>query len=199
MKDNIEVEYKFAIKNRVQLEEVVGTLDYEVDSHEGYSKKPRTYEKNVMYDNLGKSIYPDDARLRVRTKGEDGAKVFTYKKPLPPENGAKREIEYEIKFDDSSEQIEKILEAVYFEPKSSYERYRTEWVIGNVHVTLDEYPFGDFVEIEGEQSLIEAIAEDLGFKLEDGLTKPADTLFQEWRKERGLPFAEHMTFDSYDK
>lgn len=190
-KPDIEIEYKFKVEDK---ESLVSLLD-----HLSGDKKPREYQSNVMFDNPQELMQITDGRIRVRTLGESGKKELTYKKPLPPENGAKHEIEYEIEFFDSNNQIENILTAMEFVPNSSYERYRTEWRIKNVQITLDEYPYGDFIEIEGEKDAIENMAKELHFDISQGITKPTDTLFQEWRKERALSFKPHMKFDDFDK
>lgn len=190
-KPNIEVEYKFEVENKDAL---ISSLDKKTKN-----KKNREYQSNIMFDNPQRLMQATDGRIRVRVLGKSSNKTLTYKKPLVSKNGAKREIEYEIKFTDTNGQIEKILKAMEFIPSSSYERYRTEWKIGNAHITLDEYPYSDFIEIEGQQDQIEKIAKELGFRLRDGLTKPADTLFQEWRRGKGLPFKPHMRFNDFDK
>lgn len=152
-----------------------------------------------MFDNEVDLMQNTDSRIRLRLLGDGGKKVLTYKKPLKSENGAKREIEYEINFDDNEEQIEKILDAMAFHITTSYERYRTEWKADKVHITLDEYPFADFIEIEGEQKDIEDIAKKLNLKFENAIDKLADTLFIEWRKERRLLFKGQMRFEDYNK
>ena len=190
-KPDIEVEYKFRVEDKKTL---VASLDEKTKD-----KKEREYQSNVMFDNPQELMQKTDGRVRVRILGESGNKALTYKKPLPSENGAKREIEYEVEFTDTTGQIEKLLEAMDFTPSTSYERYRTEWKTGNVHVTLDEYPYSDFIEIEGPKDEIETIAKNFGFDISKGLTKPVDTLFQEWRKERGLDFKPHMRFNDFDK
>ncbi len=188
---NIEVEYKFQIEDK---QSIIGKLnDVAVKSYN------REYQSNVMYDNKDGLMQKTDGRIRLRYLGESGKKVLTYKKPLESVNGAKREIEYEIDFSDKEEQIENILNAMEFDITTSYERYRTEWKINSAHITIDEYPFADFVEIEGEQEEIEKIALMLGLDFDKALDKPADTLFQEWRKNRGLSFKGVMRFDDYDK
>lgn len=190
-KPDIEIEYKFKVDDKAKLIVLLDSKSSKTIS--------RQYQSNVMFDNSGGLMQITDGRIRVRTLGETGEKTFTYKRPLPSENGAKREIEYEIQFTDSNKQIEKILGAMEFTPTTSYERYQTKWEIGDVEVTLDEYPYADIIEIEGEEEEIEKLANKLGFDINDGLTKPADTLFQEWRKERGLPFKPHMRFEDFDK
>jgi hypothetical protein len=66
-------------------------------------------------------------------------------------------------------------------------------------VEIDENPFSNFIEIEGDENDVKGIALDLGFDLVEALTKPCDTLFNEWRKGQGLSFSLHMRFDDYDK
>jgi len=188
---NIELEYKFWVKDKKNLMKIL--------NGRASTKKPRQYQRSVMFDNPSGIMQTTDGRIRVRTLGDSGDKTLTYKKPLPPQNGAKREIEYEIKFHDTDRQIEKIFEAMEFRPTTSYERFQTRWEVDGVHVTLDEYPFADIIEIEGGKKAIERLAQELGFSIEQGLTKPVDTLFQEWRKERGLIFKPHMRFDDFNK
>ena len=190
-KQNIEIEYKFWVKNKQNL---IKKLDKMTTA-----KKPRQYQKSVMYDNPQAIMQKTNGRIRVRTFGNSGEKALTYKKPISSKNGAKREIEYEIFFKDPNNQIEKILEAMEFRATTSYERYQTKWEIDGVEITLDEYPFADIIEIEGKIQKIKKLAKDLGFNIKDGLTKPVDTLFQEWRKERELSFKPHMRFDDFDE
>jgi len=190
-KQNIEIEYKFWVKNKQNL---IKKLDKMTTA-----KKPRQYQKSVMYDNPQAIMQKTNGRIRVRTFGNSGEKALTYKKPISSKNGAKREIEYEIFFKNPNNQIEKILEAMEFRATTSYERYQTKWEIDGVEITLDEYPFADIIEIEGKIQKIKKLAKDLGFNIKDGLTKPVDTLFQEWRKERELSFKPHMRFDDFDK
>ncbi len=191
VKPDIEVEYKFKVESK---EALIALLD-----REATKKKPREYQISVMFDNPQALMQITNGRIRLRTIGGSGHKTLTYKKPLHSKNGEKREIEYEIRFIDTNGQIEKILEVMEFTPSSSYECYRTEWQTGGVCVTLDEYPYSSFIEVEGPKDMIGKKAKELGFKLKDSLTKPTDTLFQEWRKERGLQFKPHMKFNDFDK
>lgn len=109
----------------------------------------------------------------------------------------KTEIEYEVDVSDF-DTTEKILEMMEFTPTTSYERYRTV-LVGAVKITIDEYPFSSFIEIEGEKKNIKKVALHLGFDLKDNLIDPCDTLFQKWRAKRGLSFKPHMMFEDYDK
>lgn len=155
----------------------------------------RTYEKTVMYDNPQQLMRATDGRIRIRIIGKSCE--FSYKKPLT-RKGIKKEEEYEVVVSDFSK-LEKILEKMDFKPVSSYERYRTRLEKDHIEVTIDEYPFALFVEIEGEEEKIKKLAQELGFSLENNLTDSCDTLFQKWRSKKGLPFKPHMRFEDYDQ
>jgi adenylate cyclase class 2 len=189
--NNIETEYKFKIEDVNKIKSYLTTMvapTYE-----------RQYQKNVMFDNSQELMQKTNGRVRVRQLGDTGRKALTYKKPLSSKNGAKREVEHEIEFLDLHGNIENILKAMGFLPTSSYERYRTEWRINNVLVALDEYPFANFLEIEGKPQDIQAMAQKLKLDISLALTDPADTLFQKWRADVGLPGKACMRFADYDK
>lgn len=186
----IEIEYKFEITPG-EIDEIRSRLfDLGFAEH-----LPRTHELTVMYDNPQEIMQITDGRVRLRKTGEKTQ--ISYKKPLTRE-GVKREIEHQTDVGNFGV-MEEILEAMDYRRKSSYERYRTIFQGGNVEVMIDEFPFAIFVEIEGSDGDIGAVAEKLGFDLLKNLTESCDTLFTKWREERGLKPALHMTFDGYDK
>lgn len=123
---------------------------------------------------------------------------MSYKKPFDSNSNIKKEIEYEINVSDF-DNAKKIIEAMGFFPVSSYERYRTTFERDNVKIMIDEFPFANFVEVEGDEVDVVNVSKELGFNIEDSLSLPCDTLFQKWRKERGLQFKEHLTFEDFDK
>lgn len=188
----IEIELKFQIekKDTRKIVELLKNLGYVL-------KIQRIYEKTVMYDNPQGIMQTTNGRIRLRASGKKYE--LCYKKPIARDE-IKMEIEYEIEVSDF-DITEKILGMMDFAPTTSYERYRTVLVgaDGMVKVTIDEYPFSSFIEIEGREESIKKAALDLGFNLKDNLTDPCDTLFQRWRKERGLPFKPHMLFKDYNK
>ncbi len=187
----IEIELKFKIEEN-QINSILENLQ-RIGFSFGHS---RFYEKTVMFDNKDKIMQKTDGRIRLRSSGD--LIELGYKKPLTRE-GIKKEIEYEVSVSDF-ELTEKILKEMGFYPTTSYERYRTLLIDNNkTKVTIDEYPFAVFIEIEGEENKIIEIASKLDLNLKKNLTDACDTLFQQWRKERGLPFKPHMRFEDYDK
>lgn len=81
----------------------------------------------------------------------------------------------------------KILEALGYILIATYEKYRSTYELEDLHVMLDELPYGDFVEIEGpdESALQKASA---GFGLDFSAAIPASylALFDGLSRKRGL-------------
>lgn len=186
----LEVELKFLIIDNIQIfEDKLAAL--------GFHKDYRSYEKTTMYDNVEWLMQTSNGRVRLRVN--DHQSELCYKKPIYDDSGIKKEIEYETIVADPHA-TELILWAMDFGPVSSYERYRTYYrsETSKVKVTLDEYPFANYLELEwGEEGEIINLAESLWLDMKNNLTKPCDTLFNEWRKERGLVETMIMSFDDY--
>ena len=85
-----------------------------------------------------------------------------------------------------------------FKPNYAYERFRTKYTNGEVEIVLDEFPFANFVEIEGAEDKILAVGERLGLDFKDNINDSCDNLFASWRKEQGLEPTNMMTFDTFD-
>lgn len=186
----IEIELKFQINS----EDIVG-IHNKLRDLGFFISKQRVHEMNMMYDNKSELMQKTNGRIRIRKSGNDIE--FAYKKPLD-QGHIKKEIEYEVTVSDLPN-LTQIIEMMEFYPTTSYERYRAEYVKDGVKVTLDEYPFSSFVEIEGDEEDIVEVSNQLGFDISSNLKDPCDTLFRRWREDRGLAFKPHMNFDDYDK
>jgi len=184
-----EIELKFRI-NKKDIKKITNILE-----NIGYEFLGRKYEKTTMYDNNLEIMKKTDGRVRIRISGDKCE--FSYKKPIT-RKGIKKEIEYEVNVS-GHKNIEKILKRMEFQPTTSYERFRTTISKNGIKVTIDEFPFDNFIEIEGGEKEIVNLAKKLGLQMENNITKSCDTIFQEWRKKQGLIFKPHMLFDSYDK
>jgi adenylate cyclase, class 2 len=60
---------------------------------------------------------------------------------------SRQEIEFTVSDFDKAQQF---LEALGYAPVVFYEKFRTTYELDNIHIMLDELPYGKFVEIEGE-------------------------------------------------
>jgi adenylate cyclase class 2 len=182
----IEIELKFPLS--------ISREDFLVQCGESAENAVRIYQKTVMFDNDQKLMEATNGRLRLRTHGD--TVTLSYKRPLPSHQ-TKKEIEWETTVDSWDIGVN-IIQAMGFYETTSYEKYRTSFPYKDVKVEIDEYPFATFVEIEGDEDAIKSIATELGFDMSKALQESCDTLFAQWRKERGLSEKNHMRFEDYD-
>ncbi len=145
------------------------------------------YLRDVIYGikNEKKKI-----RLRLSDNFEHTCVEATHKYKTAADDGdVKKEIEEIIykgsRLDDALAMIR--LQGD-FEEENSYEKMR---VVFNDEmdtiVTVDIYPFGCWLEIEGSIDCIHALAKKLGFTIKDYIKEGADDLYLKWIKEQNLP------------
>jgi adenylate cyclase class 2 len=184
----MEVELKFQIVD-------FQNLLKKIEKEKFKMTMPETHELSIMYDNGEGLMHKTDGRIRVRKSGD---KIeFCYKKPITRE-GVKKEIEYEVVVSDF-DNLTKIISEMGFASTTSYERYRTEFFKEKIKITLDRYPFANFIEIEGNEDDIWEVAKKLDLKKENNLTQSCDTLFTKWRESKSLKPIAHMKFENFDK
>jgi adenylate cyclase class 2 len=122
--------------------------------------QPRTHETNLRFDNANNDLRSSYRVLRLR---QDDKARFTFKGPSEEKEGgilSRREIEFIVEDFESARQF---LEALGFEAVVFYEKFRTTYELNDIHIMLDELPYGEFVEIEGENvDAIHNIANLLG-------------------------------------
>ncbi len=92
--------------------------------------------------------------------------------------------------------METILGKLGFIPVMVYEKYRTTYAYDGTEVTLDEMPYGSFVEIEGDQAAIGRVVEAL--ELDDARRMFASytVLFKFVSANMGLDFTD-LTFANF--
>lgn len=152
MKTWLETEKKYRL-TKEQYEEVLSNLSFLQATFVG-----EDFEVNKLYTN--DYLASKNAVLRLRRKNRKKA-VLTYKRRIPNKMGVKEHVEYESEVSDA-EAIERILESIGFSLKLVYEKKRKTWKLRNAEVTLDELPFGFFMEIEGKTSSIIEVEALLG-------------------------------------
>jgi adenylate cyclase class 2 len=140
----------------------------------------------------------DDEQLRrrrcvLRVRVECGKSRVTFKGPVQPSTVKVRE-EVETVVGDG-EVLIKIFEELGLHVWFRYEKYREEYSHEDVIVAIDETPVGVFVEIEGGEQGIAAMAEALGRTEADYVLDSYRGLFLKYREERGLTGAD-MVFDA---
>jgi len=156
----------------------------------------RVHEINLRFDDQDGNLSRKYQVLRLRRDTENR---ITYKGPGDIEDGVRvrREIEFSV---GDFETAQALLEALGYVVVVMYEKYRSVYDLGNknkVHITLDEMPFGQFVEIEGPDSeSIRKTAHQLGFDWEKRINDSYMMLFQMIRGSLGLSFRD-LSFENF--
>lgn len=139
-------------------------------------------------------------RLRIRDTFERVLLNATYKHKVDSSGGIKSEIE-EIIYNgfNMDEALEAIRKKGEFKEENSYEKVRVVYKTQDVEITLDIYPYGAWIEIEGDPKNIWEVAEKLGYSKKDAIAKNADELYLEWNKKIGLKELWHVRFGLSEK
>jgi adenylate cyclase, class 2 len=131
-------------------------------------------------------------RCVLRVRVENGKSRITFKGPVQPSTMKVRE-ELETLVGDGVVLL-RILEELGLHVWFTYEKYREEFSHEDVIVAIDETPVGVFVEIEGSEQGITAMAEALGRSPADYVLDSYRGLFLKYRDEFGLTGTD-MVFD----
>jgi adenylate cyclase class 2 len=184
---NLEVEVKFLVANLPSIRDRLLALSATLD-------KPRTYERNVRYDNAWQGLQQEGKLLRLR---QDAAVRLTFKGNPAEEVNSEARVREELEIDVSDfGTAAAILERIGFEGVQVYEKYRETFKLGPVEVVLDEMPFGDFVELEGEESAIRNACKQLGLEWNERILENYLTLLARLKAHWDLPF-DDLTFDNF--
>jgi adenylate cyclase class 2 len=147
----------------------------------------RILEINLRFDLPDESLRAEGRVLRLR---QDTVARLTYKGASQREDGilSREEIEFTI---EDFEKARRIFEALGYQMLVYYEKYRTIYEWNKTHVMLDELPYGNFVEIEGENARsIHGVANQLNLNWETAVATSYFVLFERVRDALDLPFHE---------
>lgn len=156
--------------------------------------QPRTHEYNLRFDTPEGSLSQQKSMLRLR---RDFASHITYKGPSTTLGGAlaRQEIEFEVS---NFAAAQKLIEALGFRSRFVYEKYRTTYALQGMKVTLDEMPYGDFVEIEsGQAETLPGAASSLELNWELRLPETYVSIFRRLKELFQLPFND-ITFANFE-
>jgi len=151
--------------------------------------RSRRLQEDVLLDTDDERLRRRRCVLRIRT--EAGKSLLTFKGPVQPGTVKIRD-EYETVVGDG-EVLRRVLEELGLHVWFRYEKYREEWAAEDVTVALDETPVGTFVEIEGGEDGIHAMAQALGRSAADFILDSYRGLFVQHRAEHGYDGV-HMVF-----
>ena len=154
--------------------------------------KPRVFERNLRYDSADGTLMAAGIVLRLR---QDEAVKLTYKADASMERGIVSRFEAEIEVSDF-ETMDVILKRLGYVVALVYEKYRTTYALDGAEIVLDELPYGNFSEIEGDAATIERVIEALGLSGARRMTGSYVELFWDVKARLGLDLRD-CTFDNF--
>ncbi len=119
--------------------------------------------------------------MRVRTGGKS---IVTLKKKIKSDGEVfeRQELETEVK---DPGLLADIFANLGFTKRFIMEKYRIDYEYKNTKISLDELPFGVFVEIEGKPENIKSVAEELKLDLSNKIVATYWDLFEDYKKKTG--------------
>ena len=166
---------------KVPLEDLDGFLT--TLNSEGAKFLGKTFQRTVRMDKDDSSLEKEGKFLRVRYGSKN---VVTLKAKKDEENKEVFErIEIETEVKEPGKMI-KILSELGFIQKFIMEKYRAEWKHNGVNITIDEMPFGFYIELEGEKDKIYQVAGELGLDIGKKIIVTYWDIFEDYKKENNL-------------
>jgi adenylate cyclase class 2 len=182
-----ELEVKFYIPDLAVIRARLGDLG-------ARRTQPRVHETNLRFDTPDGELTRSFRVLRLR---QDARARITYKGPGSEQDGVRARLELEFRVSDF-EAARRVLAELGYEVSVMYEKYRAAYALQDVEVTLDEMPYGNFVEIEGpDGASIRRVAEALQLDWEARILESYLTLFDHLREAMGLEF-QHLSFANFE-
>ena len=163
-----ETEAKFYVRD-------LNLIKSRLDELEAHRVQERVLEENIRFDLPNGRLRAEGRVLRLR---RDTDIRLTYKGVGKKEEGvlSREEIEFTV---EDFDKANRFLEALGYQKLMYYEKYRTTYRLNDTLIMLDELPYGNFVEIEGEAiERIRAVAGQLQLDWHAAISKSYHALFE---------------------
>ena len=183
---HLEIEVKFYLTDLEDMRAKILEL--------GGESKGRLFETNIRYEDKDNSLIKKKSLLRLR---QDEKTTFTLK-TRPPVKSADYKIvnELEVEVSDFAT-MNQILETLGYHPEQKYEKWRETLTLGQTVFCLDSMPYGDFLEIEGQEKDIRHYASEFGLNWQKRILLNYLEIFEIMRKNINLKFKD-LTFDNFE-
>jgi len=182
-----EIEVKFYIADLAALEQRVQMLG-------GALLQKRVHEINLRFDTAEGDLKREKKVLRLR---QDTASRLTFKGPDGDKGGVRAREEIEFTVSDFAS-ARAFLEALGYRVAMTYEKFRTVYELDGMEISLDELPYGRFVEIEGKDpQKIQEMSERLGLNWEARLPHGYNAMFDHLRERWGFNFVD-LLFENFE-
>lgn len=181
-----EIEAKFYVRDLKRIESRIQQLDARLI-------QPRGLETNLRFDLPDSGLRSKGQVLRLR---QDTEAKLTYKGSGKTQQGIVNRTEIEFGVEDF-EKAKLFLEALGYQKLLQYDKYRTTYEFQNCHIMLDELPYGNFVEIEGDdKESIHTVAEKLNLNMQAAISESYSALFEKVCRTLKLKFTD-LTFENF--
>jgi len=181
-----EIEAKFYVRDLKKIEACLQDLEARLI-------QPRVLEMNIRFDLPDGGLRSEGRVLRLR---QDTETRLTYKGAGKNEHGVVNRTEIEFTVEDFNK-AKNFLEALGYQKLLQYNKYRTTYELEHCHIMLDELPYGNFVEIEGENiAAIHSMANKLKLDMQAAISASYSALFEKVRRTLGLTFTD-LTFANF--
>jgi adenylate cyclase class 2 len=154
---------------------------------------PRVFERNTRYENANDTLSKEGIVVRLR---QDYRVRLTYKGPGQIADGIVQRYEAEVEVSDF-DAMHAILRGLGYHPDMIYEKYRTTYELDETEIVLDEMPYGNFVEIEGDAAAIGRVIQTLGLSEFKRYDASYTGLFKTVKQNLGLKFRD-LIFEHFD-
>ena len=154
--------------------------------------RARRLQSDCLLDREREPLADRSCTLRVRIEGDAARVTF---KGAPTLGTTKVREELETTVGDAGLLLQ-VLERLGFHVWFRYQKYREEFRRGDLVVAIDEAPIGTFVELEGSEPDILAMAAALGRQPADFILDSYLALFRRHCAATGAS-ATHMVFDAW--
>ena len=183
---NLEIEVKFYLADLEGMRNKILKL--------GAKSKGRLFENNIRYEDKNNSLIKKKSLLRLR---QDEKTTFTLKsRPPVKSKDYKIVTELEVEVSDFAT-MDQILQTLGFHPEQIYEKWRETFILDQTLFCLDRMPYGDFLEIEGQEKDIRYYASRFGLNWQKRIIFNYFAIFEIMRKNLNLDFKD-ITFNNFE-
>ncbi len=184
--NNQEIEVKFLISNLPTLLKKIGDLG-------AIELRPRVLEVNLRFDTPDRKLSERAQVLRLR---QDDQAILTFKSPGQIVDGVISRTELEVVVSDF-QPTRAILEALGFQVFMTYEKYRQNFRLNDLVASVDEMPYGNFIELEGSSpEHVRATAALLGLDWDQRINLSYTALLGLYNQNTGNAFRD-LSFETF--
>jgi len=184
--NNQEIEVKFLISN-------LSALLKKIERLGALELRPRMLEVNLRFDTPDRKLSDRAQVLRLR---QDDQAILTFKSPGEIVDGVISRTELEVVVS-NFQSTRAILEALGFQVFMTYEKYRQNFQLNDLVASVDEMPYGNFIELEGSSpEHVHATADLLGLNWDQRINLSYTALLSLYNQNTGHALRD-LSFEAF--